>query len=250
MIDVADAVDAPGAALEGLKKRGIKQLDLVVLTHFHKDHYGRLRDVVKAGIVVKKVALNVPDRASADREIPWGADWADIQALLTDLHDWKIPYFTPKAGDRLIEVKDDQGIASGLDVLCVYDGLNTPVGATDVNDTSIILRLFDGPTRVLFAGDLNAKLGGYLATSDIDFSADVLKAPHHGTEGCAPNIFFDRVGAGVVLVPSPKKLWESDRSKRIREYFSGHKIPAYVSGINGDVTVTLSAKGYSIVAER
>jgi beta-lactamase superfamily II metal-dependent hydrolase len=92
-------------------------------------------------------------------------------------------------------------------------------------------------------------MGSFLARSDFDLRADLLKVPHHGTEGCAPNEFFARVNPKAALVPSPKALWLSLRSKRIRDYFSAHSIPTYVSGIDGDVTVTMTAQGYSIETE-
>ena len=250
LIDAADAADAPGAAVAHLQRLNIHRLSLVIISHFHRDHYGRLIDILNTGITVDRVILNVPDKQSADREIPWGCDWNDVQAVLTALRGRKIPFATPKAGERLLEIKTEDGITAGIDVICCYDGLNTPIGPTDVNDTSIILRVFVGPTRALFTGDLNHALGSYLAKSDIDLKADLLKAPHHGTDGTAPNEFYERVGAHAVLVPSPKALWESARSMRTRNYFLERHIPIYVTGINGNVTVKLTRDGYSIEKER
>jgi hypothetical protein len=51
------------------------------------------------------------------------------------------------------------------------------------------------------------------------------------------------------LVPSPKTLWLSPRSKRIRDYFAAQKIPTYVSGINGNVTVIMTMAGFSVQTE-
>lgn len=249
LIDPANAWDAAGAAIARLKKLRIDHLDLVIISHFHRDHYGALVDLLDAGIKVDRIVLNVPDKSIADREIPWGCDWNHVQSVLAELRSRNIPYSTPRAGDRLWQVKTSKGVTTGIDVICCYDGVNTPVGVTDVNDTSIILRVFHGSTRIMFAGDLNHALGAYLAQSDIDLKADLLKAPHHGTEGAAPNEFYDRVGAKAVLVPSPKKLWESARSMRIRDYFIKHHTPAYVAGICGDVTATLTAEGYLIETE-
>ena len=45
-------------------------------------------------------------------------------------------------------------------------------------------------------------------------------------------------------------MWLSDRSKRIRDYFTKQKIPTYVSGINGNVTVIMTTKGFSVQAEQ
>jgi competence protein ComEC len=248
MIDAGEGADAPrGIALAWLARHGVRHLNLVVISHFHKDHYNRLRDFIEAGIRVDRVAVNVPvERSIILAERPRGYDPLDVQALLQFLRERQIPYFTPREGQRLIGIVLSDGRVVALDVICLYDGEHTPVGETDTNDTSIILRLSDGGTRALFTGDLNWKLGSWLAQSKFDLAADILKAPHHGTERAAPDEFFDRVHPKAVLVPAPKALWLSIRSKRIRTYFSEHHIPAYVSGIDGDVVVSLWDGGFSI----
>ena len=250
LIDAGKLGDSPGATLQRLKEEKVTSLDLVVISHFHIDHYGALLELVDAGIAIKRVAVNLPDQSAADREKPWGCDLAHVEGVLATLRGHQIPYFTPKIGERLLEVMTKGGVRVSLEVVCLYDGLHSPVGPTDVNDTSMIVRLSHGATRALFTGDLNYLLGAYLATSDFDLRADILKVPHHGTENAAPNEFFSRVGATAALVPSPRHLWESARSMRIRNYFLERKIPAYISGINGKVTVTLTSSGYSIEKER
>jgi competence protein ComEC len=250
LVDPADAVGAGGSALRFLREGKVRRLNLVVISHFHRDHYGRMVDLINAGIRIDRVALNLPgDRRLADQEMPWGCDWEDVQALLRLFTERGIPYFTPKIGERLLEVSTD-GVVSALDAVCLYDGINTPVGETDINDTSILLRLSHGKTRALFTGDLNLALGTYLATSDFDLKADVLKVPHHGTEGVAPNEFFERVGARAALVPAPRELWFSIRSKRVRDFFETARVPAYVSGIHGTVSVRLRADGFEVVSEK
>lgn len=251
LVDPGAAWDAPDSARELLQARGVRELDLVVISHFHWDHYGQLRSLLRAGIKVRRVAVNVPDRRVADRERPWGCDFDDVQSLLRELRDQGIPYFTPKAGELLVESRDPSGkLLVSLEVLCAYDGVHTPVGETDVNDTSIVLRLTHGRTRALFTGDLNYSIGVWLARSNVDLRADLLKASHHGAEGTVPDEFYDKVGATAVLVPSPRALWQSARSMRTRNYFLERKVPVYVAGIDGTTTVTLTASGYSIEKER
>lgn len=250
LIDVADGYDAPDVAVRQLHRLGVKHLSLVVISHFHRDHYGRLLDLIRSGVAVDNVVLNLPDRRITLPEMPWGCDWDDVQAMLAELRKRQIPYHIPAAGESLYHYSAGDGTAADIEVLCAYDGMNTPVGETDVNDTSIILRVSFGKTRILFTGDLNWKLGAYLATSDLDLRADLVKAPHHGTDNLAPDAFFDRTQAQAIFVPSPKKLWESARSKRLRNYVIEHKIPVYVSGLNGIVTTTLTGKGYVIETER
>ncbi len=249
LIDIADAADAPGAALEYLAARKIDRIDLIVITHFHQDHYGRLRDLLRAGVKVGRVAVNPPaSREIGDREKPWGLDWDDMQSVLELLRTNRIPYFTPKAGERLVDLTSG-GVSIHLDTICAYDGVHTPVGITDVNDTSIVLRLTHGHTRALFTGDLNGKLGQWLAANCRDLSADLLKMPHHGTEGCAPDTFYGRVQPKAALVPAPRELWLSKRSERTRTYLAQRGIPAFISGIHGNVIVSLTENTFTIHAE-
>ncbi len=249
LIDAAEAADATGTVVPFLKTQRIRRIDLVVLSHFHWDHYGKLLEIINSGIKVDRVAINLPaSREIADVEIPWGCNWEDVQSVLRFLADHQIPVITPKIGERLIEIKRGETVTA-LDVVCLYDGINTPIGKTDMNDTSILVRLTHGPTRVLFTGDLNQRLGAWLATSAFDLKADILKVPHHGTEGLPPNEFFAKVDPKIAMVPSPEELWFSLRSKRTRDYFAERKIPTYVSGIHGSVTVEMTHAGYTIKAE-
>ena len=250
LIDAGKLSDSPGAVLAQLRAKNITSLDLVIISHFHIDHYGALIELVENGITVKRVAVNVPDKSAADREKPWGCDLDHVHRTLKALAEHRIPYFTPKAGDCILEVRTADGTLARVEVLTAYDGLNTPIGPTNVNDTSMVVRVSHGATRLLFTGDLDHPLGAYLAASDLDLRADLLKAPHHGAESTVPNEFYDRVGAKAVLVPSPKSLWTSDRSMRTRNYFLERKIPAYVSGLHGNVTVTLTSQGYRVETER
>ena len=250
LIDIADAGDAPGTALAGLKALNVTAVDLVVISHFHLDHYGRLADLLNSGVTIKRVAVNVPDAASARPEKPWGCDLEHVAATLDLLRARHVPFFTPTAGECLMETSINGVSIAKLEVVCLYHGLDSPVGPTDVNDTSIIVRLSHGKTRALFPGDLNNALGSWLASSSFDLAADILKAPHHGTEGCAPDIFFDRVHPSSVLVPSPAKLWLSARSMRIRNYFASRRVPTFVSGINGRTKVQFRGETYTVESER
>ena len=102
--------------------------------------------------------------------------------------------------------------------------------------------------KILFTGDLNRKLGGWLAKSN-EIHADILKVPHHGTEGLAPNSFFNAVAPKYALVPSTQQLWCSKRSSRVRSWFKSRKTPVFVNGFHGHVTVRFSDSGIEIMKE-
>lgn len=225
-----------------LKKNNIKVINKLFLSHFHKDHYGGIYDVIKEGIKINTVYINMPDKEACDREKPWGCDYDHITETIRYVKSQGIAVENIKTGDVFSPQSD-----AVLFVLAAFDGNNTPVGKTDINDASAIMKLVYGNTSILFAGDLNVKLGKYLTEKHRDsLRSDILKVPHHGTEGVASNDFFDAVAPKLALVPAPKNLWLSERSKRIRDYFSNKHIPVLISGIDGDVTIMLFKDKYEI----
>jgi len=57
------------------------------------------------------------------------------------------------------------------------------------------------------------------------------------------------VAPKLALIPSPKELWLSERSSRVRTYFEKSHNPYYVNGLNGTVTVTMGDEDYGVLAE-
>jgi competence protein ComEC len=173
-----------------------------------------------------------------------GGNYRDLVAIVNSAKKYHIKILPIKRGD--IYSFDEN---TYIKVLYAYDGIHTPVGTTDINDMSVIAMFHDGNNKFLFTGDLNKKLGKYLASHAKDIKADILKFPHHGTEGFAPNDFFDTVSPKVVLVPGPSSLWCSKRSKRARELVKNNNYIAYVNGFHGNVTVFSDGKTYKIYTE-
>ncbi len=234
-----------GSVLAPLKKHRVGDIDAVLISHPHKDHYGGLWSMLQSNYRIKTLYMNLPDRAVCDREKPWGCDYDDLLLVRTLAVAKGVVIRDVKAGQLLFE---EGGVS--LKALVAYNGIDSPVGVTDINDTSVIARLQVGPHKVLFTGDLNKALGTYLAQNSSELHADILKVPHHGTEGVAPDVFFERVSPFLAMVPSPTSIWVSDRSKRIRQYFEKRAIPTLVSGSKGDVTLQFFSNGWKLSTER
>jgi competence protein ComEC len=248
LIDTGHLDPARKALVPYLQSKGIKKIDTVFVTHAHKDHYQGLQAMLESGIAIGTVYFNIPDRSVCDAEKPWGCDFDEILSYQTMLKSNQVNVLEAKAGMAF-----DLGWGSSLKILYAFDGVNTPVERTDINDTSYIMLLKHGFSTALFTGDLNAKLGGYLAKEgkgNKSFNVDILKLQHHGTEGGAPDAFFEVVSPIDVLVPSPALLWCSARSARMKNWVESRKTPTYVNGFSGHVTVKMGLFGYQVEAER
>ena len=235
LIDAAHMQPALDALIPFLREQKITRIHQFFATHPHKDHYQGIKAILDSGIKVDEAYFNLPDKVLCDGEIPWGCDYPE---LLT-YRDLLV-----KAGVKLLPAVAGQSFSYGknsrIKILYAFDGINTPVGRTDINDLSLVMRIEQGPTSILMTGDLNLKIGTYLADKGKDLKATILKLPHHGTEGAAPDAFFARVAPRIALVPSPALLWCSARSARMKAWFGKKRIPTYVNGFSGHVTVNVN----------
>lgn len=245
LIDTGHLDPARKALVPFLQSKGIKKIDTVFVTHPHKDHYLGLLAIKESGIPIETVYMNDIGRKECEAEMPLACDFDEIVSYRAMLKDNRVTVLEAKAG-----MVFDLGLGSSLKMLYAFDGVNTPVGRTDINDMSHIMLLKHGFNTALFTGDLNAKLGAYLAKEGKDLKVDILKLPHHGTEGAPPDAFFDAVSPKAAMVPSPALLWCTPRSARMKNWVESRKIPTYVNGFSGNVTVKMGLFNYQIEAER
>lgn len=244
LIDAGHLEPAQRKLIPLLKEKGLHTIDLVFISHPHRDHYEGLRPLLNAGIRMGTVYFNLPDKSLCDRESPWGCDYQQVLEYRQMLNAADVKVNELKAG-----MSFDLGRQAVIDVLYVFDGIDTPVGKTDVNDMSAIMLLQSRDTRILFPGDVNRAIGGYLAEHGRNLNADLLKVPHHGAKGIAPNQFFERVNPKAALVPAPKWLWCDPRSDQVRQWVLEKDIPVWINGFHGHIAVAVFKNSFIITPE-
>ncbi len=164
-----------------LWSRGIRGIDVVVLTHAHHDHIAGLPSVL-ANFPVGEVWL------------PPLRDVEPYERLKQMAEQHRIPVRMPARGET--------AALGHATITFLSPGPDYRPGRRAHNNDSLVMRLSFGRRTALLAGDVERKMEMELIGGDVPLHADWLKAPHHGSKTSNSSEFLSQVGApfGVISV--------------------------------------------------
>ena len=179
LIDAGENDDGD-AVVEAIRARGIERLDLMIITHFDKDHVGGADKVLEQIEVARVLEPGYEKDSKQVRQYREALAAAGVEAeALTENVEFTLG-----------------GCGFAIDVANADN-----YGSDEENDFSLVTRLTHGGVRFLFAGDAeNARLAELLDEGDLD--SDVLKVPHHGRYERLSAAFFAAVSPQYAVVAS------------------------------------------------
>jgi competence protein ComEC len=172
-IDIGEQVVSPY-----LWSRGVKQLDVVALTHAHHDHLDGLHSVIQ-NFRVGELWIGRDEETAA------------FESLLREARERGIRIVHEVSGNKF----DWDGITGNV----LWPADLTPVNEAS-NDDSLVLRLEDGSIRFLLSGDIQKKVEQRLVAQHAEITADFLKVPHHGSKTSSTPDFVGAVAPKVAVV--------------------------------------------------
>ena len=162
-LDIGEDVVAPY-----LWTRGIHHLDVVAISHFHDDHSGGLKAILKDFAVTELWTGAVPAIYKLPENIP-------IRKLL----------------------RGDPFAFGGASVQVLAPSASYTPKKTPTNNDSLVLRLKHGRHSFLLTGDAEKQVEAQLLNTP---RTDVLKVGHHGSKTSSTPAFLDALRPAFALI--------------------------------------------------
>lgn len=181
LIDAATNKEGKELARRFLKA-GIERIDVMIITHYDKDHVGGADQILEE-LSVGQVIMPVYDKESKQ-----------YSQFLESLEN------SPGTQTVPMSARSEYRIASGGAELLVTAAHETDYGEDEENDFSLAVRMTYGKTRFLFPGDAeDARQRELLSEGDV--ACDVLKVPYHGRLVAASHDFLTAASPQIAFIP-------------------------------------------------
>lgn len=208
--------------VEYIRQQGIKRLDYVVATHPDADHIGGLVPVLNS-VAVRQFMDSGKVHTSQTYE-----------NMLKLIDTKNIPFTAPKAGDTI-----------ALDEAVLVEVLYADAAATDNNEASIVLKVTYGDVSFMLMGDAGIEIEQQLV-EQIDVSATVLKAGHHGSNTSSSPTFVEAVNPEVTILSYGQDNKYGHPHYEVTSAVKQIGGKLYGTAETGTIVVTTNGVGYDI----
>ncbi len=212
-----------------------RTIDVVMLTHPEEDHMGGLNEIVKRYTVGTFVHSDVANTTKG---------FQALQQLLKEKH----------ISERIVAA--DETISVGASTLFVLwptqqslaATRGNVLGATHVNDASVVVKLSYGTFDVLFPGDADSRIDGELIKRPIRETdgMEVLKVPHHGSKTGMTDGFLSWLGTVHLAVISVGKNSFGHPAPEIIEALQQRRTQILRTDQEGDIEIVTDGTTWTV----
>jgi competence protein ComEC len=198
-----------------LRQRSVSRLAKVVVSHWHQDHSGGLLSVLQ-GVSVGNILSG-----SGQSPISGSVEATDCRA--GQQWQWDDVQFS------------------------MLGPANRPY--RNINDGSCVLLIEAGSHRALLTGDIEREAENHLLLQmSAGLRADVLQAPHHGSNSSSSEAFLQAVQPSLVVISAGYRNRFSHPSTEVLRRYAEHDIEVYQNVRDGAVQVELGGDEVRISA--
>jgi competence protein ComEC len=195
--------------------RGVRRLDLLLLTHFHADHAGGAAAVIRN---FRPRRLWIPEF-----EAPASAAPLMREAL--------------RAGARIERIGPGEVTSFGGLRWNVIAPFERPLNTVEEQNQSLVFRLTHGERSFLMTGDAEAVTQARLIEAGLLKRADVLKVPHHGSRRSTLPEMLDTVRPAFAIIPAGRGNRFGHPHREVVEALSARGAAVLRTDTSGLVTI-------------
>lgn len=208
-----------------LKKRKIKKLDIVIATHFDKDHIGSLDYIIDKFNIGKVYTSKDVDESQA------------YNNLIKSCRNKNLNFEILKKGDKIKITKDINIIV-----------LNPSYIQENKNLNSIAINLSYINMDFLFTGDCEESNEVDMINSYDLENVDFLKIAHHGSSSSSSDKFIKETSPDIAVISCGYKNQYGHPHKSTLDTLNKYKVKTFRTDINGDLV--FYSDGYKIFTNK
>jgi competence protein ComEC len=218
-IDVGEDVVSPY-----LWSRGLKQIDVVALTHAHEDHLGGLPAIFE-NFRVGELWVGRDVQSAAYRQV------------LAAARAHGVPVRHLKQGDSFSE----DGVSGS--VLWPDDPSESQ---TAKNDDSLVMRLTDGAETLLLAGDIERPSERRILAEEQPVGVNFLKVAHHGSKTSTTDPFLSAAHPAFAAISVGRDNSFGHPSPEVTEWLEAAGVRVYRTDRDGAITASTDGSTLSV----
>ncbi len=218
-LDVGEDVVSPY-----LWSRGLKQIEVVALTHAHQDHIGGLPAILE-NFRVQELWVG------RDIEIPI---YRQVLAIAR------------QRGVRVIHMKQGNSFARGIvsgSILWPEEVTEHPIAQ---NDDSLVIRLTDGSQSMLLSGDIERPSERTILAENENVGANFLKVAHHGSKTSTMEPFLSGSHPGFAAISAGRDNSFGHPSPEVVERLKAAGVRVYRTDRDGAITATTDGQTLTV----
>lgn len=226
LIDGGNVADS-SLVVSYLLSEGVEELDYVINTHAHEDHVGGLNGPLNKFTVTE--AVFAPET---------GADTDCYNDFLTAVEKQGLELTVPEAGDSF-----ELGSSLVTFIAPIHEEYS------NLNNTSIVVKITYEETSFLFTGDIEREAEEDILAAGFDISADVLKVGHHGSETSTTYPFLREVMPEIAVISVAEGKY-GHPAEAVLSRFRDSDTRVYRTDMQGHIKITSDGKTLTVTTNK
>lgn len=208
---------------------GIKEIDVVMISHLHSDHTGgvqricedfRIKNLILPEMSVNSEGLGAAQYAMNSVRKSGGGIYNAIQGMNFEVGEFDIT------------------------VLASFGELD------DENNRSLFVMVEIGGKRFFFSGDAEKQAEKLLIKENLNLDCDVLKSAHHGSSTSNTEELLDKLTPRYAVISVGEDNSYGHPHDEIIEEYNKRGIEIFRTDINGNVTFYIENGKFSVETEK